>query len=135
MKKPSHIQQQRQEIVFTRDSVLSITGMNRQEYYEFQHLAGLKYLDALLENEPAAYEEISSSKTFWNWWKLMWMYRDESFCNYEMLCIHRDFRTNIWRQFHNPLMLANGQSKEGQLMENSFATVVGIIIKEKTQRN
>lgn len=134
MKKATHIEKQRQEIKHTRDTVMTITGISEQDYFEFQHLTGLKYLDALLANEPTAYEEISSSKIFWNWWKLMWMYREDGFCNYDMLSIHSGFRINIWRQFHNPLMLANGKSLEGTMMENSFATVIGIIIKEKTQR-
>lgn len=125
----THIEQQRKQIKHTEDTVLTLTGVSHTEYAEHQYSCGLKYIGQVCKDDTMAAEEIVSSKIFWNWWKIKWAEREHPFCTYDILDIEIEYRVIIWRQIHNPLLLANGAYEAGKMMEESFAQIIGQIIK------
>ena len=112
-------------------AVLALTGMTPEDYCEYQYITGLQWLDETVDNDQYVAAQIAKSSTFWSWWRNMWVEREQSFTQYTILDVHIDFRTSIWRQFHNPRLLYAPGTEYGKIMAESFANLIGIIIKEK----
>ncbi len=130
MKNTTHIQSRRDAIKAAMNAVLKLIGITEFNYLEHQCNCGLEYLDILCQDSPEVFEEISSSPLFWNWWKNQWMIRDEDFASSKIADVSLRYRLRIWEEYHNAQLLSSPKTEGGKFMDESYAHLIGLIIKQ-----
>lgn len=98
------------------------------QYNEFMFNAGIDYLQNYLPGEDDIIKEITHSRHFWNWWKRHWHRRDEQF--------YRAWQPNwstedcryIYKDMHNPAILARRIYPNGIVLSESYAAMMGNLI-------
>lgn len=103
-----------------------------QQYVQMVYDCGLAYLQNVIGNQN---EEVLSyvrkSEVFWNWWKMNWEMRDAEF-------IEQLPELNLWEEedeyknIHNPRTLADAIYLNGQVLQESYAVMIGELNKTVT---
>ena len=115
-------------------TVLEALHWNEQQYVEFIYSCGLAYLVAYIPGYPKIISEISKTETFWDWWKDHWEKREmefiETITDYpesvtDVLQVHKDL--------HDPLVLAGAEYLNGQVLQESYVSLINNITKNKTK--
>lgn len=129
-----------------QDKITYFTGISADEQSQMIYEAGLMYLQfATKSSLPYLYgeevaDEISRSKTFWNWWKMHWNYRNMAFVEDMQLAEDRQrnvsaaLAVQIYRQLHDPLQLIGGLNMNGIVLEDSYARMIGEINDYATKK-
>lgn len=129
-----------------QDKITYFTGISADEQSQMIYEAGLMYLQLATKSSlPYLYgeevaDEISRSKTFWNWWKMHWGYRNMAFVEDMQLAEDRQrnvsaaLAAQIYRQLHDPVQLIGGLTMNGIVLEDSYARMIGEINDYATQK-
>ena len=75
----THIQEQREKAVTVKEAACKLMGCTELEYAYYQYKVGKRFLQSLMPNFPVIIDELVCHRLFWNWWKNLWMQRDEQF--------------------------------------------------------
>lgn len=120
MKAITHIGNRRHSLLRMTPIIMYLTGMTEQEYCNFKYKCGLEFLSIYTNGDVLAFKELEASKIFWNWWKNLWLIRDEEFDYPDLYQISKEQRLMIYKQLHNPRMLATQNAPAGQGIRISF---------------
>lgn len=113
--------------------VITALGWNEQQYAAHIEQTGKDYLHAFIKGYDTVITQILQSETFWNWWKHHWQNRDQQF-----LEIIADYPEHIgsmmdeYNALHNAAQLADGMYLNGQVLQQSYLTLIDQITKEQT---
>lgn len=96
------------------------------EYMQFVEQCGIKYLQTVVDTEAEyVLQFIRRSETYWNWWKFHWEQRDKEFIEQ---CYNWDegvhSRVAFYQQHHNPAVLAAALYLNGQVLQESYASMI-----------
>ncbi|MGQ0739091.1 MAG: hypothetical protein ACT4OJ_08550 [Bacteroidota bacterium] len=114
--------------------VQALLNWNAQQWAQHVYECALSYLQKLMPEYPQIVRQISSSKTFWNWWKHHWEKRDMEFI--EQIDLSNDAIIDPVAEYlekHDPRTLAEGIYLNGQVLEESYAQMIGAITKNQLQ--
>lgn len=118
----------------TQIKIQHLLQWSEDEYNELVFNEGIGYLKELIPDYPQVFSQIAKSKIFWNWWRLHWQKRDEQFLeecetwqttlekHRLVYCNHNDGRT-----------LANALYLNGQVLQDSYATLMQQLLKSQTK--
>lgn len=114
-------------------AIQALLGWTVAEWAEYQYACGLQYLTKLAPEYPQVVTQISRSIIFWNWWKLHWEKRDIEF--QERLYGDEDKATLVdeYRELHDPRTLAAALYLNGQVLQESYAEMIGKITKTQKE--
>jgi hypothetical protein len=113
--------------------VLQALSITEQQYAELIEQTGHAYLNAFIKGYPQVVEQITKSKTFWQWWKHYWEKREwefiETITDYpesvnDVAQLHHDL--------HDPVCLAGAQYLNGQVLQESYLNLIDAITKEQS---
>lgn len=114
----------------------TVTGLlcwSHQKLNEFINECGIAYLVEIAPKYPQVTDQIARSEIFWNWWKGHWELRDQEFietCDESPEAII-DVE-QLYKDIHDPAVLAKGMYLNGQVLQQSYAAVIGQITKQQT---
>ena len=74
MSHAKHIREQRKR---TEQQVQKLLGITPEKYNEYQHRAGLEYLEKVIGLSPDGIEKVAASSTYWSWWINAWFLREQ----------------------------------------------------------
>ena len=112
--------------------VCGFTGLSEELYTQMIFdIAGI-YLDAFMPSYPEVIEQISLSEHFWSWWKYHWEQRDKEFIeSCEMEWLSKADGMERYNCVHDPLVLASAQYLNGKVLEETYTTMIGTIVKNQ----
>lgn len=114
--------------------VQSLLGWDQQEYADFIYKGGLAYLERYIPAYPLVVAQISKSLVFWNWWKMHWEKRELQFMEQVYgLEENRDEMLEIYNDLHDARSLAAAVYLNGQVLQESYAEMIGTITKAQTK--
>lgn len=101
--------------------VVKLLHWSEEEFHWFFYEAGLAYLKAYFINDDDAVTKVSIKKSFWNWFKNHWTYRDQAFFE----CVWLDemplaFRLKMYQALHTPEILACEIYPSSTVLGNNF---------------
>ena len=133
----------------TEYEVMELLEWDLMLYSMFKYECALKYLEVCMGGDVAAIRQLEECVAFWGWWRLHWYLREQewlrevAFGNYAptkmfvqgdgvlrlmqrtvaimkspMQGIHG--RRAIYQVLNNPVDLALGKSRSGQVLEDSY---------------
>lgn len=114
--------------------VMALLSHDEQKYNQFVIDCGLAYLNEKAPQYPQVVEEISRSKTFWDWWKGHWAVREMEFIEIidESPAEAIIDVMQVYKDLHDPKVLAEALYLNGQVLQQSYANLIGKITKEQT---
>jgi hypothetical protein len=120
----------------TMKAVCKFTGYTDQQYTQMVYDNALTYLTAFMPEYPAVHKEITQSVIFWNWWKEHWERRDKEFVeqmteNYHSAADCIEYHKAI----HDPVALASGLFLNGQVLQETYAKMIGDIMNNQTKHS
>ena len=116
------------------NQVLQALGWNEQQYAEYIEQTGRAYLNAFIKGYDSIINEITASKTFWNWWKHHWQNRDKEFLDIiETYPEHISSMLDEYTEIHDAKNLADGLYLNGQTLQQSYLNLIDQITKENTK--
>lgn len=114
-----------------QQKIESILQWDDLRYSKFIMECGISYLHFYIKGES---EEIIShirrSKIFWNWWKLHWAARDRAFLETNVGIVDYRLARQLYHNLHDPASLAAELYPNGQVLGESYATMIGDLNKE-----
>lgn len=115
-----------------QQQVMELTGLAEGDYNTMIHDTALAYLAGFIPNYPQVVNEITKSAIFWNWWMKHWESRDKEFIE---KCYDWDegieTRLEIYKEDHDARTLVEAVYLSGQVLEESYAAMVGDIMKQQ----
>lgn len=115
--------------------VAALLNWDMQQYSQFIEDCGIAYLEKYIPNYPQVVKQITRSKIFWNWWKAAWEKRDQQFV--ETIDLATDSiidPVEIYTELHDPRSLAEAVYLNGQVLQESYAEMIGQITKLQTRK-
>ena len=113
--------------------VMALLSQDDKEYNQFVYDCGIAYLNELAPQYPQVTTEITRSETFWDWWKGHWAVREMEFIEIIGEEIDPVFKPlQIYKDLHDPKVLAEALYLNGQVLQQSYANLIGKITKEQT---
>ncbi len=117
-----------------RRMVRQLLCWNQQEYADYQYQCGIAYLDALTPDYPQVNNQIIKSPTFWKWWVQHWENRDAEFIEIIDNSIDGIIDPEAeYRELHDPRTLAIAIYLNGQVLQESYATMIGELTKKQKE--
>lgn len=116
----------------TQATVAGLLSWTNQQLNQFIYDCGLAYLAEVAAKYPQVATQISKSERFWNWWKGHWEVRDMEFI--ETVDESPEAIVDplqLYKDVHDPKVLASGLYLNGQVLEQSYAALIGKITKEQ----
>lgn len=111
--------------------VLTILRWSDDQLSNYMYECGLDYLKFYLPHESQYMIHcISSSRIFWNWWKLHWQYRDAAFAEQIYQLMRLDYASEIYADLHDPKTLALSIYPNGMVLEESYNKMIGELNKQ-----
>lgn len=112
--------------------VLYLLGWDEERYCWYKYMCGLRYLDAYLKGDADGKNLLEHSRIFWNWWKLHWTLREESYLeDAERLDkVKLVTRKKVFFEVHNPFTLAADFHPNSTVLTESYAEMIGELNKE-----
>lgn len=111
---------------------MKLLGWNEEQYAGFIYNTGIAYLSNYIPNYPQVVSQITRSEVFWNWWKMHWEKRDKEFMEQ---CYGwdegREYYIELYKNLHDASTLAAGIYLNGQVLEESYANMIGCVTKEQ----
>jgi len=121
--------------------VMALLSQDEKQYNQFVYDCGLAYLNELAPQYPQVNAEITRSETFWDWWKGHWAVREMEFIETVEVFQH-DVQIkpellpkvimDVYKDLHDPKILAGALYLNGQVLQQSYANLIGKITKEQT---
>lgn len=115
--------------------VMKLLGWNEQQYATFIYDSGIAYLSYYIPDYPHVVSQITRSEIFWNWWKFHWEKRDKEFMDVCDTTPCEEGSGNdladIYQGLHDARTLAAGIYLNGQVLEESYANMIGCLTKEQ----
>jgi hypothetical protein len=138
------IQQQQLKAQSLKQRVCELLQWTDEEYAAFQYETGLAYLKGYIPYDSYGADQLSRSRTFWNWWKNQWQQRDEKFLNYcrvrnERLAFHNmtlipeDAKT-FYEEEHNPAILIGTTHPNAIVLNQTYAEMIQLIIDDVNEK-
>jgi hypothetical protein len=126
----TQVKQQQQKALTLKQQVCQLLQWADEDFAAFQYEMGLAYLKEYIPNDPHGADQLSRSKTFWNWWKNQWAQRDEKF-----IAMHRpnwkyEDTLYIYLDEHNPAILIGTTHPNAVVLHQSYAEMMQLIIDE-----
>lgn len=116
----------------TQQQVLASLSWTKEQYNQFIYDCGLLYLAEYLPDYPQIVEQITRSQAFWKWWVNHWESRDLEFL--ETIEATDDPVIDpeaIFKAIHDPELLATDMYLNGQVLQETYATLIPQITKEQ----
>lgn len=110
-------------------------GWDAEQWAQFVYDCGITYLAKYLPAYPQVVTQITRSTIFWNWWKAHWEKRDIEFL--ETIDASNDGiidPVEIYKEQHDPRTLAEGIYLNGQVLQESYADMIGKITSLQTKK-
>jgi hypothetical protein len=114
--------------------VMALISKDDKQYNQFVYDCGLAYLNELAPQYPQVTTEITRSETFWDWWKGHWAVREMEFLEIidESPAEAIIDVMQVYNDLHDPKVLAEALYLNGQVLQQSYANLIGKITKEQT---
>jgi hypothetical protein len=129
----THIETRRIAATACMLEMMQILGWDWKQYCYFKYECGLEYLNILTNNDAFVIGLLESSVIFWNWWKIHWTLREETFLlEYDSAnrMYHIETSRAMYEALHNPNELVNGVGHYRFDMENGYAKIIKTIQHE-----
>lgn len=112
------------------NKIYRITGLTPEERSLLMYEYGLQYLTISCRGITEIADEISGTKSFWNWWKYHWQLRDQSFT--ESLestqqkgnSISKQLALQLYQNTHSPVALSCELNMNAVVLQDSYALMV-----------
>ncbi|RTL47230.1 MAG: hypothetical protein EKK39_14775 [Sphingobacteriales bacterium] len=112
--------------------VCELLGWDAMQYAEFIYNSGRNYLLYYTNGDTFMTDQIERSRIFWSWWKNHWVLRDEAFVHNEQIgYLHRQNLLLLYLQTHDARILATEIRPSGLLLKETYATMMGELIKNE----
>lgn len=109
--------------------VLNSLRWDAEKFSLFYYECAEKYMSGFVPAYPQVVTQIMKSPIFWNWWASHWEMRDEEFLK------NRDGHTGdlveLYMEHHDPRTLLTAIYMSGQVLEESYATMIGEVTKSQ----
>lgn len=115
-----------------QQKVCAILQWPQQKHSQLVYDCGLAFLYHYLplENEFMIHC-ITSSRIYWNWWKLHWQSRDQVFADYHFTLVRLQCAEDLYKELHDPRTLANELYPNGMVLSESYANMIGELNKSE----
>ena len=132
-RKITHADKHRWRMLWVQNEVIHRLGWDLGAYTEFKHWAGVEYLWAYMGICGATkvdFNRITASPVYWGWWKKYWTEREEEWLvamktptiydENGLAGYGKKYMESIYRQVHDPYVLAMGKTEAGMRLEVSY---------------
>jgi hypothetical protein len=111
--------------------ITHILGWDEDRYSRNVYETGMNFLYLYVPDccEPII-KEISASTIWWNWWKMHWQSREESYLLTSVSEVRQSTALALYRALHDPQTLVNELHPNGAVLHESYATMMGKLIDE-----
>lgn len=130
--KTTHIQDRRNAAEAAKQQVTAAIGIGHMAYNWRMYLNGLTYLEHYVRDRQDI-DRFERSRIFWNWWKIQWTIREEEFMTYA-INYPLPQRFFFWCKLHDPLLLAQERTPNGEILGNSWCVMIGNMRKEEAKK-
>jgi hypothetical protein len=142
----SQATRRRQEAQETKEIICRMIEIDAQTYAEMQYNCAISYLHFMGADEVFM-NELENNKKFWAWWRNAWFIRDENFLREQEaksgfavsdageLVASNDDPYIEYLSMNNPYNLASGLTTDGQILQTSYAKMIGNVIDELTEKS
>ncbi|MGN6601206.1 MAG: hypothetical protein ACTHK8_02080 [Ginsengibacter sp.] len=128
----SYTQHIKNEMKTTKERVMQLLRWEETSYADFQYRMGCQYLQAYIPHDPAGIDELVEKRIFWNWWRNHWLARDKAFLmNHNIEKVSTKTALAIYKELHNPEVLAYEIYPNGAVLTDSYAKMIGDVIKSE----
>lgn len=116
-----------------QQQVMQLLSKDDKDYNQFMYDCGLAYLNEIAPAYPQVTAEIIRSNTFWDWWKGHWAVREMEFIEIidESPAEAIIDVMQMYKDLHDPKTLAAALYLNGQVLQQSYATLISKITKEQ----
>lgn len=115
--------------------VLQLIGWTKEQHNQHIYECADAYLGGFIPSYPQIQTQIMKTPVFWNWWRLHWEKRDMQFIEQ---CYGwdegRESRVEVYKELHDPRTLAAAIYLNGQVLEESYAEMIGKITSAQTRK-
>jgi hypothetical protein len=112
--------------------VLQLLGWDAGEHNTYIFDCAEKYLSGFIPSYPQIQSQILKSRVFWNWWRHHFEKRDMEFIEQ---CWNwnegLNAKVELYKEIHDPRTLVVAVYMSGQVLEESYAQMIGDVIKEQ----
>ena len=112
--------------------VLELINWKKADHNQYMYECAEGYLSRLMPDYPQVQTQIMKSATFWKWWQQHWEKRDMQFIETV------DEETpgmidpvELYKEIHDPRALLAGVYLNGQVLQESYASLIELITKEQ----
>lgn len=117
-------EERKDRVAYNQQQVMRLLRWDEETYCTFKYESGLTYLRHYTREDADAISWLETHRLFWNWWKNHWNMRDEDFLQLSWKV--PDFKQeHLYRQMHNPGMLAREITPNGRILGDSYAQMIG----------
>jgi hypothetical protein len=114
---------------------LQLTGWTGEQLNLFVYETAEAYLAGFIPSYPQVVTQIMKSPIFWNWWRSHWKNRDVQFME---KCYGWDegseARIEVYQNIHDAQTLLHAIYLNGQVLEESYAEMIGQITKAQLRQ-
>ncbi len=110
----------------TKQKVCSILQWKEEQHNQLVYDSALSFLSHYLPMESDYMIScITSSRVFWNWWKMHWNARDQVFTEHYYGLVRLRCAEDLYKELHDPKTLAYEIYPDGQVLSESYAKMIG----------
>lgn len=117
-----------------QEKVTALTGLSAEEHNQLVYNCAFAYLQGFMPAYPQIITQVTKSSVFWKWWINHWEQRDKEFIE---KCEHwpetPETRMEIYKEDHDPRTLVEAVYLSGQVLEASYAEMIGQVMDEQKQ--
>jgi hypothetical protein len=109
-----------------QQKICAILQWKEEQHSQMVYDNGLSFLVHYLPMESEFMINcITSSRIFWNWWRLHWNARDEQFASLYFNLVRLKDAEDLYKELHNPKTLAYSIYPDGVVLEETYAKMIG----------
>jgi hypothetical protein len=112
--------------------VLTLIGWTIEDHNTYLYECAEKYLAGFISEYPQVQIQIMRTTKFWNWWRKHWELRDMEYLElHQEAHLSKDALLEEYKEIHDPRTLLEAIYLNGQVLEESFAGLIGEITKQQ----
>lgn len=134
VKKPSLIQQRKEQTEKLQEQVIDLLGWSELAYCEFQYHSGIEFIEAYIGKDSPYGMVLERSRVFWNWWKNQWTLRNEQFVR-EVGKIGKRFDVDYWyKTMNSGSSLASYHHPHRRVIDDSYCQMITEFVNEEKSK-
>ncbi|NNV54564.1 hypothetical protein [Limnovirga soli] len=128
----NHTQQQQQQFTIIQQKVCALLAWDWETYNTLVEKTGKQYLQYYLHRDPQGIDMLVASKYYWSWWRTNWYQRDAAFAFQTGIdSVSKDMRMQLYLNLHDANTLAAAIYPNGQVLNHTYATMIGEVLDNK----